>query len=68
MDQQMLDALVWKSARSCTGGNCVQVAVAGDVIALRDSKNQDGAVLIYSTDEWTAFVEGVKSGDFDDIL
>jgi hypothetical protein len=67
MEHKMLEALAWKSARSCTGGNCVQVAPAGRMVAIRDSKNPGGAILTYSPDEWTAFVEGVKNEDFDDV-
>ena len=67
MELKMVESLAWKSARSCTGGNCVQVAPADGMVAIRDSKNPGGAILTYSPDEWNAFVEGVKNGDFDDV-
>ncbi|WP_093168195.1 DUF397 domain-containing protein [Sinosporangium album] len=56
-----------KSSRSGdNGGNCVEVArnISG-VVAVRDSKNPGGAVLVFSPDEWKAFVGGVKKGEFD---
>ena len=32
---------------------------------LRNSHEPDGPVLVYTPAEWTAFVEGVKLGEFD---
>jgi len=56
-----------KSARS--GGNtdnCVEVAFVDGAIAVRDSKNPTGPVLLYTRDEWDAFIGGVKDGEFDE--
>ncbi|MGA5303418.1 DUF397 domain-containing protein [Nucisporomicrobium flavum] len=54
-----------KSQRSGNNG-CVEVAtnLAG-VVAVRDSKDVAGPVLLFSDAEWTAFVGGVRDGDFD---
>jgi Domain of unknown function (DUF397) len=35
------------------------------IVAVRDSKNPDGPVLTCSPDDWTAFIAGVKLGEFD---
>jgi hypothetical protein len=35
------------------------------VITIRDGKNPDGPKLIFTPDEWQAFVAGVKDGEFD---
>jgi hypothetical protein len=35
------------------------------VITVRDGKNPDGPKLIFTPDEWHAFVAGVKDGEFD---
>lgn len=56
-----------KSTRSGNGGSdCVEVAdnLPG-VVAVRDSKNPTGPALIFTPLEWSAFVGGVKSGEFD---
>ena len=45
--------------------NCVEVAFVGDGIAVRDSKNPTGPALLFTTDEWDAFVGGAKNGEFD---
>lgn len=35
---------------------------------VRDSKDPDGPMLRYSHAEWSAFLAGAKSGDFDDMV
>jgi hypothetical protein len=45
--------------------NCVEVAFVDGAIAMRDSKNPSGSVLIFTPSEWDAFVEGAKDGEFD---
>jgi hypothetical protein len=48
------------------GGNCVEVAQFPDpAVAVRDSKNPDGHMLVFTPDEWRAFIAGVRSGEFD---
>jgi Domain of unknown function (DUF397) len=48
------------------GGNCVEVArFPASGIAVRDSKDPDGPRLVFTPDEWQAFVAGVKTGEFD---
>lgn len=57
--------LVWRKARRCEASSCVEVAFGGDHVLVRDSKDPDSPVLRFTRDEWTAFVGGVKDGDFD---
>jgi hypothetical protein len=59
--------VTWKkSTRSNGSGNCVETARLSDGLwAVRDSKEPEGAVLTFTPSEWSAFVEGVKDGDFD---
>jgi hypothetical protein len=55
-----------KSTRSSDTANCVEVADnLPDVVAVRDTKNRDGGTLLFTHDEWAAFVGGVKDGEFD---
>ena len=54
-----------KSSRSGPNSdNCVEVAVTGDAIAVRDSKNPYGPALIFTPARWDAFVGGAKGGSF----
>jgi Domain of unknown function (DUF397) len=48
------------------GGNCVEVArnLPG-AVAIRDSKNPDGPVLVLAPDAFAAFTDGIRAGDFD---
>ncbi len=55
-----------KSSLSFSNSNCVQVASLPDGgIGIRDSKNPGGAVLRFTSDEWRAFIGGVRDGEFD---
>lgn len=48
------------------GGQCVEVAEnLPGVVAVRDSKDPDGPALVFTPEEWRAFISGVKAGDFD---
>lgn len=63
----LTDARWRKSSRSGNnGGNCVEVAgnLPG-LVAVRDSKNPEGAVLVFAPAAWRAFAAGVKAGDLD---
>lgn len=62
-----LTGAVWrKSSRSGPWtDNCVEVAFVDGAIAVRDSKNPTGPVLVFTQSEWDAFVDGAKDGEFD---
>ena len=60
-----LSRAVWrKSSRSGGSGDCVEVAIAGDTIGVRDSKDPEGPVLRFSRSEWQALLEGIDAGEF----
>lgn len=60
-----LSRAVWrKSSRSGVGG-CVEVAVLDGQVAVRDSKNRQGSILLFSTTEWKAFLGGARDGEFE---
>ena len=50
-----------------TGGQCVEVAVAGQdrAVAVRDSKDPAGPVLSFGPDAWRSFLGGTRRGEFD---
>jgi hypothetical protein len=58
--------IVWRKSTLSTTNGCVEVAVVGDRIAVRDSKQEGrGPVLEFTAAEWAAFVGGVRGGEFD---
>ena len=63
-----LSSATWRksSYSGGNGGNCVEVAVLrGGGVAVRDSKDPDGARLAFTVDQWAAFTAGVKVGEFE---
>jgi hypothetical protein len=58
-----------KSDYSNPNGSCVEVAeLPGGAIAIRNSRHPGGPALIYTPAEITAFIRGVKGGQFDDLI
>ncbi|MFF3264736.1 DUF397 domain-containing protein [Streptomyces sp. NPDC002932] len=58
----------FKSSYSSNGGQCVEIAAnlaaSRGVVPVRDSKDLRGPVLGIPAHAFTAFVAGVKVGDF----
>ncbi|MFG1958886.1 DUF397 domain-containing protein [Nonomuraea sp. NPDC049028] len=55
----------WRtSSFSGSNGQCVQVAFVPDHVAVRDSKDPHGPALIFTLDEWAAFLAGARDGEF----
>ncbi len=56
-----------KSTLSSGGDNCVEVGFADDgTVGVRDTKQHgQGPVLEFTPSEWSAFVGGVRQGEFD---
>ncbi|ETK33766.1 DUF397 domain-containing protein [Microbispora sp. ATCC PTA-5024] len=64
MVQPTFTGVAWHS--HCNGGNCVEVAYQDGWVGVRDGKDGGtGPMLTFTTDEWDAFVQGVKDGRFD---
>ncbi|MFF2848771.1 DUF397 domain-containing protein [Streptomyces sp. NPDC058001] len=58
-----------KSAASAGIGECVEVAlVPGGGVAVRNSRFPDGAALLFTKAEMTAFVAGAGAGEFDELV
>jgi hypothetical protein len=54
-----------KATASNNNGSCVEAAICDCGVRVRDSKDQDGPVLTFTKQEWAAFTEGVRAGEFE---
>jgi hypothetical protein len=54
----------WQKSSYCSTSACVEVAVTSNGVLVRDSKNPEVAPLSFNMDEWSAFVQGVRAGEF----
>lgn len=62
-----LSTAVWRksSYSNGDGGTCVEVADnRPGLVPVRDSKNPHGPALLIPGRAWTAFIKGIKGGDF----
>lgn len=55
----------WTKSRRCETSSCVEAKREGNVVVVRDSKDPNGPELLFTEEEWIAFVGGVRDGDFD---
>ena len=54
-----------KSSHSGGSGNCVEVSDdLPAAVGVRDSKDPNGPVLVFTPGAWRAFVAGVKNSEF----
>lgn len=65
-----LAGITWrKSSRSDNAsGSCVEVGAAADGsprVAVRDTKDHSGPMLVFPAAEWSAFLTAIKSHTFD---
>jgi hypothetical protein len=61
------DSLEWFKSSFSAAGACVEIAYLpeGKGVALRDSKDRSRQPHFFTPDEWRAFTNGVRAGEFD---
>lgn len=57
-------ATSWRRSSLCNDAACVEVARLGHEVLVRDSKSP-GPALVFTHEQWQAFLIGVKAGEFD---
>jgi hypothetical protein len=59
----------WRKSSKCANTECIEIARDGqDMILLRDSKTPATPAFRYTREEFRAFIEGAKAGEFDDLI
>ena len=65
LNEEIKAATFKTSSFSNDNGDCVAVAeLSGGRKAVRDSKDPNGAVLVFNEREWSAFKRGVLNDEF----
>lgn len=67
MATEISSKLEFRTASYCKSGTCVEVARPdGGGVVIRDSKDRgEGPVLVFTDEEWVAFLSGARAGEFD---
>ena len=55
----------WRTGTHTTSNGRVEVTFLDGRVAIRDSNDPEGPVLMFTPVEWEAFVGGVRLGEFD---
>lgn len=55
----------WERSSFCGSAACVEVALGGDIVEIRDGKNPKMQTLRLTWPQWDALVNGIKAGQFD---
>jgi Domain of unknown function (DUF397) len=53
-------ALEWRKSRASEETNCVEVAVAGGEVVVRDSRAISDVTLAFSARDWVLFLDRVR--------
>jgi hypothetical protein len=62
-------SLAWiKAQASSFNGQCVEMASTAGKVAMRDSKDPNGPILVYTHAEFRAFLDGARNGEFDGLV
>ena len=69
MTDSGLSVTLWRtSSFSGNNGTCVEVAALPDGhIAVRNSNHPDEGMVLFTRAEMSAWMNGVKAGEFDDL-
>ena len=58
--------LAWRKSHASAGsGECVEIAVQGPFVLVRDSRDKNGAVLRFSFGPWLELMGRIRKGELD---
>ena len=55
---------MWVKSTHSVNNGCVEVAFVDGQVGVRDSKDREGPVLVFTAHEWEAFIGGARDGEF----
>jgi hypothetical protein len=58
----------WRKATASGNNGCVEITDTAAHVWVRDSKDRQGPVLVFTRQEWTAFLAGARNGEFEGPL
>lgn len=65
MPAQQIEGADWRKSTFSGQHNCVEVAMLdGGQVAVRHSRQPAGPALVFTADEWSAFLQGAWHGEF----
>lgn len=57
-----LSCAVWRKSTLSSSSGCVEVTATDETVAVRDSKDRSGPILLFRPLEWQAFVGAIQEG------
>lgn len=60
-------SVAWRISSKCDSAACVGVARQGEFVVIGNTSTPGGPISKFTAAEWSAFLAGVKLGDFDDL-
>jgi len=60
----VLNGSTWTASSKCGSNSCVEVHAQHGTIYVRDGKDRNGPWLAFDIGTWTAFCDGLRSGEF----
>ena len=55
----------WRKSTYSGINGCIEIGFINRHVAIRDSKDPEGRFLLFTIAEWSAFLDGVRDGQFD---
>ena len=57
--------LNWTKSTKCTSETCLEIAISGDNVYLRNSNDLTGECLVCNAGDWRSFLAGARNNEFD---
>ncbi len=57
----------WRTSSACNESGCIEVRPGTDGVEMRASHSPDGPILRFTADQWKAFLDEIRAGQFDDL-